>query len=265
MKTKKVWLAFSVILAFLVGTGYALSKYEFGQSSAGLALEVHAEKQNYVPGEMISLRFNIKNGSSVATLVSKQSTVWDGNLKVFIARETGAFKEYVGPGWGTRDSVSQPLLKLDPGESFETEATVLWNQKIETSHLNEVYTKRLPRQRLSTDYAVMESGTYYLKAVLYDSQTGTQIESAPLSLTIEEPQGADLAIWKMLKQNADYAFFIQTGGLMEHPKGPKTVKVERDLESILSQHPDSQYVKSIRSGVLKHKETVEGLDKQLEN
>jgi len=267
MKTKKAWLALSVILAFLFGTGYALSKYKLVQSSAGLVLEMQADKQSYMPGEMISLRFSIKNGSNVATSVSKQSTVWDGNLKVFIAYETGPFKEYVGPGWGTRDRLPRQLLKLNPAESFETEATVLWNQKIETSHLNEVYAKTLPKQRLNTDYALTESGTYYLKAVLYDSQTGTNIESAPLFLALEEPQGADLNIWKTLKQNADYALFIQTGGLMEHPNGPKTVKVARELENIMSRHSDSRYAKSIRSGLSKHKETVEGLgpDKPLEN
>lgn len=266
MKTKKACLALSLTLTILFGTGYALS-HRLVQGSNGLVVEMQADKQNYLPGEMISLRLNIKNGTDAPTLVSKQSTVWDGNLKVFIAYQTGGFKEYVGPGWGTRDSSPQQLLKLNPGESFETEATVLWNQKIETSHLNERYAKTLPKHRLNTDYALMESGTYYVKAVLYHPQTGTNIESAPLFLTVEEPQGVDLNIWKTLKQNAEYAFFIQTGGLIEHPKGPKTVKMARELEDIMSQHPDSHYASSIRSSLSKHKEAVEGLgpDKPVEN
>jgi hypothetical protein len=257
MRMKKLWLALSLMSIGLLSTGYVFSGYRLMQSVEGLTLKVQVDKENYLPGEIISLHFSIKNESPAPLSLYRESTVWDGNLKVFIAHGTGPFREYVGPGWGTRDKLPGEPLKLNPSQSFETEATVLWNQKIETSHLNELYAKKLAKQRINTDYALAEPGTYYVKAILHNPKTGTDIESRPLLLTVEEPQGTDLNIWKTLKQNGEYALFIQTGGLLEHPKDPKTVKMARELKDLASQNPGSHYTKSIRSSLSKHKETME--------
>ena len=264
MRMKKLWLTLGFMVAVLFGTGYALSGNGLPQNANSLALEVFGDKQIYLTGEMVSLHFKITNRSNASTSLQGDPTVWEGNLKVFIAQGTGPFREYFGPGWGTRDVLRWEPLKLLPGESFETDATVLWNQKVETSHLSELYAKKLARQRLNTDYAMSDAGQYYVKAVLNSPQTGTTVESAPLSLTIEEPQDSDLDIWKALKQNPDYALFIQTGGLLEHPKGPKTVKVAGELETLLSRHPDSHYANRIRQSLSKRQEEIEKMERDKE-
>jgi hypothetical protein len=257
MKTARLIFAVSVMAVILLGAGYALHRNTSAQNVGSLTLELQTDQQSYLPGEIVALHFSVRNTTSSPILLNNEATVWDGNLKVFVSYENGPFREYVGPGWGTRDRVPGAPLKLNPSQSFDTEATVLWNQKLETSHLNEIYAKKVAKQRLGTAYALSEQGRYYLKAVLFDARTGTSIESTPVSLTVEEVQGAELRVWNSLKENADYALLIQTGGLMEHPKGSKTLRTASELEKIVARHQDSRYARQIRSGLAKYKETVE--------
>jgi hypothetical protein len=177
------------------------------------------------------------------------------------ADETGPFKEYFGPGWGARDMLRPEPLKLLPGQSFETEATMLWNQKIETGHLSELYAKKAAKQRLVTDYALTEPGKYYIKAVLHSPRTGTSVESPPIQIIVEDPEGDDLDVWKALKQNGDYGFFLQTGGLVDDPKGPKTLKVVNHLQNLISKHPNSRYASRIRQSLLKRQESIEQIER----
>ena len=268
MKTTKVWLAVGITLVVLVGTGYALSRsYQPWQNRDGLTLEVQADKESYLPGEMNTLHFRIINKSNTSTSLYRGSTVWDGNLRVFIADNNGGFREYFGPSWGTKDTYYKDPIRLAPNQSFETEVTVLWNHRLDTAHLNKIYAKNVDGERIKTNYALTDPGTYYIKAILYNPLTQNVVESESIQVTVEEPQGADLEIWNKIKVDGNYGLFIQTGGLMEHPKGAKTVKVANDLENVLSQHPDSRYANSIRSSLSKRKEALDRLerDKQLEN
>ena len=267
MKAKSIWLATTLMITLLFALGYALNgSSTLGQDTDGLTLEVQPDQSSYLPGEMIALRFRVMNTSSTSISVGSESTVWDGNLKVFIAYEDGPFKEYFGPGWGTKDRVAGQPVSLAQGQTFETEATILWNHKVETSHLNPAYAKDISEKRLNTDYALTKSGTYSIKAVLNNIQTGNKVESAPVVITVEEPQGEDLEVWKKIKEDANYGLLIQTGGLAEQPKGPKTTRIAVELEEILSRHPNSRYSKDIRSGLTKRQNALKALDpdKQLD-
>lgn len=265
MKTERLILAVGVMAVTLLGSGSALRRNTRAQNVGSLTLELQVDKPSYLPGEIVALHFSVRNSTSSPILLNNEVTVWDGNLKVFVSNENGPFREYVGPGWGVRDRVPGAPLKLNPSQSFDTEATVLWNQKLETSHLNEIYAKRVARQRLGTAYALPEQGNYYLKAVLFDAKTGTSIESTPVKLTVEEPQGTELSVWNSLKENSDFALLIQTGGLLEHPKAAKTLRTASELEKIVTRHQDSRYSREIRSGLAKYKETVERTEqRQLE-
>jgi hypothetical protein len=167
MKIKSRLLPVTLLLVFLFVSGYALLGHKLTQHRDGLALKVQTDKDSYMPGEIVSLHFSITNESGTPALLSRQSTVWDGNLKVYVSSAGGPFREYFGPGWGTRDTVPGEPVKLLPGQAFETEATLLWNQQLQTSHLNEVYRKKLDKERLTTDYALPAAGQYYVKAILF--------------------------------------------------------------------------------------------------
>jgi len=247
---------FSLIIA-LFATSPVIGVQQPIQETQRLSLRVVADKEVYLPGELISVRFIMKNESAEPLSLNPDLSVLDGNLKVFVASDDDSFREYIGPGWGTRDSLAGAPIELLPSESFETNATILWNQKLETSHLSELYKKPMDQQRLKTDYAFTAAGKYHLKAVIYNAKTGTTVESPPVAIVIESPQGAELLIWKQLKQDPDYAFFIQTGGLLEHPKGAKTAKVANELDRMLTKHPDSRYAQSIRRSLTKRQESIE--------
>jgi hypothetical protein len=264
MKFIRVGSVLGLALIVVLSAAYLLRAQQPIQNLQSLSLQVKTDKEVYLPGELISVRFLMTNESTVPLSLNRELTVSDGNLKVFIASDSEPFREYIGPGWGTRDALPGQPLKLLPSQSFETEATILWNQKADTSHLSELYRKTADKQRLKNDYALSEPGKYYLKAVLYNAQTGTTVDSAPLSIILEEPQDGDLQIWKQLKHDPNYAFFIQTGGLLEHPKGPKTTKVANELDRIISKNPDSRYAQSIRRSLSKRQELIERMDRDNE-
>lgn len=103
-----------------------------------LMLEVQSDKGRYLPGELISLRFKVINASGGPVYLYKGSDVGTGCLKIFIAFEGERYKEYRGPSWGIKDVVyEEPFLRLFPGDVFETQATILHNIPIQTSHLDE--------------------------------------------------------------------------------------------------------------------------------
>lgn len=261
MKFRRVGSILSLAWIVALSAAHLLSAQQPIQNTQSLSLQVKTDKEVYLPGEMISVRFLMTNESTVPLSLNRELTVSDGNLKVFIASDSEPFREYIGPGWGTRDALPGEPIKLLPSQSFESEATILWNQKADTSHLSELYRKTADKQRLRNDYALSEPGKYYLKAVLYNAQTGTTVDSAPLSIIVEAPQDGDLQIWKQLKNDPNYAFFIQTGGLLEQPKDPKTTKVANELEGLISKHPDSRYAQGIRRSLSKRQELIERMDR----
>ncbi len=258
---RSVSLIFALPLIVLFAATAVVYAQEPIQDTQNLSLKLITDKTVYLPGEMIAVRFVMTNESTAPFFLNTNLSVLDGNLKVFIASDSDSFKEYIGPGWGTRDSLPGAPIKLMPSQSFETEATILWNQKAEVSHLSELYRKPLEEQRIKTDYAFVKPGKYYLKATLHSARTGTTIDSAPLAITVENPQGPDLPVWKQLKEDPSYAFFIQTGGLLESPKGAKTAKVANELNRLVSNHPDSKYAQNIRRSLTKRQELIDTIDR----
>lgn len=261
MKNKKTGILLSVMAVVVFAAGYAISRSpRVSQNADGLVLGVESDRTDYLPGATVPLRFRIINKSNTPTSIYKGSTVWDGNLKVFIAKENSGFREYFGPAWGVKDAHYKEPITLAPGQLYETDATVLWNQKLETSQLSKMYAKKVEKERLNTDYAFAEPGIHYVKATLLNPLTNNTAESAPLQITVLEPEGADLEVWNKIKEDGNYGLFIQTGGLIEHPKAPKTVKLANDLETLLSQHPTSRYGHGIRSSLTKRQELIERIE-----
>ncbi|HKO44297.1 MAG TPA: hypothetical protein VJU84_13560 [Pyrinomonadaceae bacterium] len=261
MKNKKIGASLSVMAIVVLAAGYAISlSPRVSQNADGLLLSVESDKTDYLPGDTVLLKFRITNKSNTPTSIYKGSTVWDGYLKVFIAKENSGFREYFGPAWGAKDAHYKEPITLAPGNLYETDATVLWNQKLETSHLGKMYAKKVEKERLTTDYALAEPGTYYIKASLLNPLTNHTVESEPIEVRVNEPEGADLEVWNRIKVDGNYGLFIQTGGLPEHRKGPKTLKLAKDLEILISQHPSSRYSKSIRSSLTKRQELIERIE-----
>ena len=93
MKNKKIGASLSVMAIVVLAAGYAISlSPRVSQNADGLLLNVESDKRDYLPGDTVVLKFRIINKSNAPTSIYKGSTVWDGYLKVFIAKENGGFR-----------------------------------------------------------------------------------------------------------------------------------------------------------------------------
>lgn len=235
----------SAVLAACVSLAFGRQGGQARPGSGLLTLELKPDRESYLPGELVTITCRVVNNSGGPVALFRGSTVRDGYLKVFVSDGRGDFKEYRGPGWGARDADFDEPITLEPGQAFETEATVLWNQRLETAHLSKDYAESLGRTRITADYAFPDPGVYSVKAVLYDPLNKTRVESEPTRLVIETPRGGDLEVWNAIKGNGQYALFMQTGGLAERPTGPKTKAVAESLEGLLKSHANSRYSNQI--------------------
>lgn len=222
-----------------------------------LTLQVKSDKSSYLPGELITLDFRMSNDSKETVMLPKSVDVWSGHLQVFISDETNDYKVYEGPRWGLADVKGGSAATLAPGDSFKTTATVLHNHRLETSHLNDNSAAQISKGLIRTEYVLPEPGLYFIKPVLIDDALQNKIESEPVRVVIEEPAGVDLEVWKKIKDDGNYARFIQTGGLVERADGPKTKRVVATLEEIENSQPNSRYFGQIRMALAKRRAILE--------
>jgi hypothetical protein len=255
MKSKVTFYAMLLALIIALGTAIALSQSEdfTSQDIKRLNLQVKPDKESYLPGEVITLNFKVLNNSVEPVLLPKSVDVQTGQLQIFIADENGQYNQYIGPRWGLADVISKKAVKLAPGESFETSATVLHNQTIEIAHLSEIAAAEIAKGRIKTEYALPKPGMYFIKAILSDDKLTNKIESEPISVIIEEPQGVDLEVWNKIKDDGNFALFMQTGELKERQEGPKTKQIVASLSEIERSFPTTRYISKIRSGLAKQR------------
>jgi hypothetical protein len=222
-----------------------------------LGLSVIPSKANYALGEIVNLSFRLTNESedNVSILGNLQTS--DGSLSVYISRDGKNFNKYTHSKWGVKDSKWQPI-KLLPSESVDTLASILWNKKPETQGLNPEVAEKATEGRILSHYAFPESGTYYVKASYYiyfiKEINPVLVESEPVEITIEEPVGENLEVWNKIKDNGDFAYFIQECDFrIPSYKTEERAKFQKDIEQILNQYPDSFYAQSLRQSLDKFK------------
>jgi hypothetical protein len=255
MKSRSLLLVVLTLLAGSIGTAIVLSHQESTPSKdiRSLTLVVKTDKPSYLPGELITLDFKILNESQEAILLPKSVDVWSGHLQVFISDETNDYKMYKGPRWGLFKPVGVATLKLAPGDSFNSTATMLHNHTVETSHLTEDYKKQVSKGLIPTEYVLPQPGLYFIKAALIDDALENKVESEPVRIVIEEPMNADLEVWNKIKDDGNYARFMQTGALAT-PDPQKTKRIVETLEEIENSHSHSKYYGQIRSALAKQRD-----------
>ncbi len=261
MKSRAATYLCVVLLTIGAVFSLLMARDSSGQQLKQLQLELQADKESYLPGEVITLNFKLRNNSTETVALRKSMDVGIGNLRVFITDESGAYKEYKGPRWGLLDGMGGGV-KIAPGATMEAKATVLHNHVISTAHLNPLYAEQIAKSYVMTSYALPQSGTFYLKAVLNDVQRYNSIESAPLRINIESPQGDDLEVWKQLKDKADIALFMQTGEVSGRADGMKAAEIETLLRKIETEYPNSRYIESLRAGLTKHRALMEKINRK---
>ncbi len=199
-----------------------------------LQLSLTAEQERYALGEILELDFELKNVSDELLEIGKPS-VYTGSLQLWLSEDGVNFREYKGPRWSMLNA-GRNRMKLAAGETLHAKATLLYNDRFPTEHLNELYAAKYRRERIDTEFAATSAGRYWLKAVFKDGKT--EIESEPLAIDIAEPVGLDTEVWERIKTDGAYAYFLQTGEVKYHPDSvfaerisDKLIKYNRNLEN----------------------------------
>jgi hypothetical protein len=226
-----------------------INAFKFSNDSK-LKLKIDSQKDSYLLGEVVQLNVNLVNETDEAIKISSKPTVENGYLKIWISKDKKDFKEYKGNRWGLSDRSGSGIL--DPTQSIKSQGTLLWNYTLPIEYKDKIIAK----DKIESAYAMPESGIYYIKAIanLLNKKERTNIESEPIKITITEPEGEDLEVWNKIKDNGNFAYFIQEGDmLIPSYKSEERDKLQAEIEQILADYPNSFYSTSLRQSLSKFK------------
>lgn len=246
MKRKSYFITALCLCVMLLGV-LVTARPRFSEQ---LLLSIQTDKQSFTLGEVIPLRILITNESNGTISVPTGIDVMTGLMEVLLSKDNIEYKKYLGPRWGTKDTLRKKVNSdLAPGQRIETSATVLFNNALQTEHLNKTTAEQLKRMsnQIESHTAIAKSGTYWIKA-RFRSTDGEFVESFPLEITISEPSGAGLRIWTEISKNPEIAYFLQTGFPrfpISHPKSQQLMSTLQQLTEELSS-TDSQAVQQIQ-------------------
>jgi hypothetical protein len=253
---KRYFIIGSATLVLLI----AASSYALKGSQ--LELIVRSEKPSYSLGELPFFEFEVKNTSSKDIIIVNSLRTAEGYLSVWISKDGKIFEKYDHLKWGIGER--EIIATLKPKQTTTTNrASVFWNSKPKFSNsVSSDIAERASAGRILTDYAFPEAGTYYIKAsytiFLGGQAEGVRIESSPVEINITEPTGDDLKVWNKIKENGDFAYFIQEGDfLISSYKTDKRSKLRKEAEEIISQYPDSLIVKQMEKSLQQLRTTEE--------
>ncbi len=259
MKNKIVFsiLGVLVMVALIVILGKGVNAVKQSKNDLPLILKVSSEKQTYILGEVVKLNFELINKGDKVIKIPLRPDVSTGYLKVWIALDGQEFNRYHNSSWGRMEH-GGPTLQ--PGQSFNSQATILWNSKPDTLNLN----PDVAKGRIMNDYAFPKAGVYFIKAVA--SITGDapmKIESEPIQIVVNEPVGDELKVWNDIKDSGEIASFIQRGSFLTSKDEEEKNLVKR-VEQITQSYPNSflvgqmkQKLEKFRTGEEKSKEMLE--------
>ncbi len=116
-------------------------------NNPNLILQVSSEKQAYVQGEIVKLNFELINRTNEAIKLPVTPDVSTGYLKVLISSSNQDFKQYHNSKWGLKEGGRKTI---QAGQSFKSQATLLWNSKPQVAHLNIDAAKRASEGKILT-------------------------------------------------------------------------------------------------------------------
>lgn len=217
-------------------------------ASSDIGFELSAAKTTYTVGEVVSVKVLIHNKSS-QTLSLPQNLYEYVSFQV--SEDGGEFKTYTGIGKGFRIDGLMSDMQLQPNKSLIFPNTIFWNAKPEVSHLNAGAAQRITKGRMLTDYAFPKAGAYFVKATLNLPRPGEnelRLESAPVKITVTEPEGEDLAVWNKIRNRGDIGYFIQSGDFNTFE--PETREnLRREVEELAAVYSTGSIARSLSRGL----------------
>jgi hypothetical protein len=245
---------------------YCLGMLDLIRASTNSAIEVkvRVHKDTYLVGEIVPITIEVQNtGAKIEEIF--------GNLppaEIYVSqKDTNNYRECTNT-IRKKDDAKRNSLKLLPNEQVTVSESILWNSD---KNSNESVRPWKPG-RVSSDYVFPIAGTYYVKVRyrIYLTTTPLWIESEPIKITIGEPVEEELGVWNRIKNNGDFAYFIQEGDMrIPSYKLEDRAKFQMEIEQILIDYPNSFYATSLRQSLdkfraneAKRQEFLEKVQKQ---
>jgi hypothetical protein len=239
----------TVLIAFWIMNADTVKSSD---NNSNIVLKISSDKETYILGEVINLQFELKGKNDEPITLRSVPTVETGYMRVWIASPDRNFKEYEGDRWGLFDGNKS----AQQAKSIKSQAAILFNRKpVQYSSLTE--------NQIKTDYAISESGVYFIKAsaIIWNEQPKSDedkmvIESEPIQIVVNEPVGDDLEVWKRIKDNGEFAYFIQQGSFRVRNIEERK-KLLEEVEQITTKYPNSLLTNQMKQSLEKFRETEE--------
>lgn len=214
-------------------------------------LSVINNSRSYILGEIVDLEIRLTNTLEDVVWINSLLPTSFGNFDIYISNDNVRYRRNMQPLWGVKDYVIVHPTTLDAHKSESIKISVLYNS-IGDDHINEV------ENRVTTSNLFPMPGIYYIKAILkdYTRERRETLESAPIQINILQPKGDDLQIWNTIKDNPQFAFFLQESVIHEdletekymiqtledltqtYPKGKLASQIRRALDKFYKDYPE---------------------------
>jgi hypothetical protein len=214
-----------------------------------IRLEMTVSKNSYILGETVLVNIHVTNTSTESIFLPEHVSE---SFDILISDDGKEYDFYYGVGKGYQIDGVPEQIEIRSGATKEYSAKILWNAKPDVSHLNDDAAKDLLKGRILSDYAFPQKGCYFIKTVLKNPKT--EIESPPVKVLIEEPQGENLGVWNIIKNNGEIGYFIQAGNFrIPSHKSDERAKLMQEIESLINTYPNSVYARSLSQSLAEYR------------
>jgi hypothetical protein len=182
-------------------------------------MRISPAKQEYILGEPVKFDRRITVPEGVRTSFESDT---QGAFEVFVSTGNGEFLRYRFGGWIT-------------SHGFDM---ILFNAKPKTYHLSDYGRREAEKGMILTDYAFPEPGEYRIKAsygfVREGRSTMDTVWSNVITIRVKEPEGDDLIVWELMKEDPRIGYFMMKGEAPRNTQDAVLAKVDR----ITSEYPN---------------------------
>jgi hypothetical protein len=237
-----VGLLILVTVLIAIGDRKVESVASLGLDQPNLSIKMLPANSDYVQGEVVGFDIEITNNGE-SDVFLRGWDVRSGFVKIFISTQNQQFKQYSHSAWirGRQGGKS-----IKPGENIKSQGTLLWNFSPSKRFVNP---NSFKDSYVMTDLAFPEPGIYLIKAILVvPGESATNIESDPVQIVVNEPQGDDLTVWHKIRNNDEIAYFAQEGEIRS-PKSEEREKLLKEIDLIIANYPNSSLAGQIRQSL----------------
>lgn len=201
-----------------------------------LSLFAEPEKDALTLAEPVTIKVRLTNPTESEIAARRDLDPAYGTVQVYVSRNGGEFKRYLGPGWGTKDLPAGSPEAIAPGASVSREITLMFHNAI--SGRDDLLGSSLPMD---------EASSYVVRVELYDGTFRRKIVAPDVSVRIWfPPDEAGQAVWQAMKDDEDLAYFMQTGNARQ------AHGVVTKAEELVERYPDNSYEKHLALALGRH-------------